>query len=279
MTTLKQCENGFKYLEIQNTQAEAKIALQGAHVFHYQAKDKSALLWLSEKAFFETNKAIRGGVPICFPWFGKNKHDATLPQHGFARTAQWSVVLQEELDEGTTHIQLQLTQNKESLKVWAYNFDVRLDVLVSSTLIIELIITNTDTKSFEISTALHTYFNISNIKNIHIEGLENRRYYDSLAQKELVQEGSVVINEEVDRVYFEIPKNIFLYDKNRIIKIQQEGSNSMVVWNPWSEKSSQMTDMTPNSYETMVCLETANALEDARVIQPNETHILKVIVS
>jgi D-hexose-6-phosphate mutarotase len=279
MTTLKQCENGFKYLEIQNTQAEAKIALQGAHVFHYQAKDKSALLWLSEKAFFETNKAIRGGVPICFPWFGKNKHDATLPQHGFARTAQWSVVLQEELDEGTTHIQLQLTQNKESLKVWAYNFDVRLDVLVSSTLIIELIITNTDTKSFEISTALHTYFNISNIKNIHIEGLENRRYYDSLAQKELVQEGSVVINEEVDRVYFEIPKNIFLYDKNRIIKIQQEGSNSMVVWNPWSEKSSQMTDMTPNSYETMVCLETANALEDSRVIQPNETHILKVIVS
>lgn len=279
MTTLKECENGFKYLEIQNTQAEAKIALQGAHVFHYQAKDKSALLWLSEKAFFETNKAIRGGVPICFPWFGKNKHDATLPQHGFARTAQWSVVLQEELDEGTTHIQLQLTQNKESLKVWAYNFDVRLDVLVSSTLIIELIITNTDTKSFEISTALHTYFNISNIKNIHIEGLENRRYYDSLAQKELVQEGSVVINEEVDRVYFEIPKNIFLYDKNRIIKIQQEGSNSMVVWNPWSEKSSQMTDMTPNSYETMVCLETANALEDARVIQPNETHILKVIVS
>jgi D-hexose-6-phosphate mutarotase len=279
MTTLKECENGFKYLEIQNTQAEAKIALQGAHVFHYQAKDKSALLWLSEKAFFETNKAIRGGVPICFPWFGKNKHDATLPQHGFARTAQWSVVLQEELDEGTTHIQLQLTQNKESLKVWAYNFDVRLDVLVSSTLIIELIITNTDTKSFEISTALHTYFNISNIKNIHIEGLENRRYYDSLAQKELVQEGSVVINEEVDRVYFEIPKNIFLYDKNRIIKIQQEGSNSMVVWNPWSEKSSQMTDMTPNSYETMVCLETANALEDSRVIQPNETHILKVIVS
>ncbi len=279
MTTLKECENGFKYLEIQNTQAEAKIALQGAHVFHYQAKDKSALLWLSEKAFFETNKAIRGGVPICFPWFGKNKHDATLPQHGFARTAQWSVVIQEELDEGTTHIQLQLTQNKESLKVWAYNFDVRLDVLVSSTLIIELIITNTDTKSFEISTALHTYINISNIKNIHIEGLENRRYYDSLAQKELVQEGSVVIREEVDRVYFETSKNIFLYDKNRIIKIQQEGSNSMVVWNPWSEKSSQMTDMTPNSYETMVCLETANALEDARVIQPNETHILKVIVS
>jgi D-hexose-6-phosphate mutarotase len=95
----------------------------------------------------------------------------------------------------------------------------------------------------------------------------------------LVQEGSVVINEEVDRVYFEIPKNIFLYDKNRIIKIQQEGSNSMVVWNPWSEKSSQMTDMISNSYETMVCLETANALEDSRVIQPNETHLLKVIVS
>ena len=93
MITHKQFDNGYKYLEIQNDHAEAKIALQGAHLFHYKAKNKAPLLWLSEKAYFEEGKAIRGGIPICFPWFGKNKENATLPQHGFARTALWKVVL------------------------------------------------------------------------------------------------------------------------------------------------------------------------------------------
>ncbi len=277
MITHKQFDNGFKYIEIKNKQAEAKIALQGAHLFHYKAKDESSLLWLSEATCFEEGKAIRGGIPVCFPWFGKNKDDPSLPQHGFARTQLWMVVLEEEIDDGTTHIQLQLKPNADTLEQWAYLFDVTLDITIGHALNIALNVTNTDTKPFEISTALHTYLSVSNIDNISIKGLENRTYYDALEGKTFIQEGDILIQNEVDRVYLNPSEMITLLDGDAKINLQQEGSNSLVVWNPWIEKSKQMADMTEDGYRSMVCLETSNAREDARVLQPNESHVLRAV--
>ena len=279
MITHKQFDNGFKYIEIQNKQAEAKIALQGAHLFHYKVKEKPSLLWLSDSAYFEEGKAIRGGIPVCFPWFGKNKDDPTLPQHGFARTQLWTVVLEEETDEGEAHIQLQLKPNAYTLTQWAYLFDIILDITIGHELSIALNVTNTDTKPFEISTALHTYFSVSDIDNVSIKGLDNRSYYDALKGETLIQDSDIIIEDEVDRVYSNPAETVTLIDGNAKINLQQEGSNSLVVWNPWTEKSKQMADMTENGYRTMVCLETSNAREDARVLQPNELHVLKAIVS
>ena len=279
MITHKQFDNGFKYIEIENKQAEAKIALQGAHLFHYKVKDKPSLLWLSESAYFEEGKAIRGGIPVCFPWFGKNKEDPSLLQHGFARTQLWTVILEEEIDEGTTHIQLQLKPNTDTLEQWAYQFDVTLDIIIGHELSIALSVTNTDTKPFEISTALHTYFSVSDIDNISIKGLDNRAYYDALEEKTSIQNGDILIQEEVDRVYSNPSEMITLLDGDAKVNLQQEGSNSLVVWNPWIDKSKQMADMTENGYRTMMCLETSNAREDARVLKPNESHVLRAIIS
>ena len=277
MITHKQFDNGFKYIEIQNKQAEAKIALQGAHLFHYKVKDKPSLLWLSKAAYFEEGKAIRGGIPLCFPWFGKNKDDPSLPQHGFARTQLWTVVLEEEIDEGTTHIRLQLKPNADTLEQWAYLFDVTLDITIGHALNIALSVTNRDSKPFEISTALHTYLTVSDIDNISIKGLENRAYYDALEGETFIQDGDIFIQEEVDRVYVDPSESITLLDGDMKINLQQEGSNSLVVWNPWIEKSKQMADMTEDGYRTMVCLETSNAREDARVLQPGESHVLSAV--
>ncbi len=277
MITHKQFDNGFKYIEIQNDQAEAKIALQGAHLFHYKAKDKDALLWLSQAAYFEEGKAIRGGIPICFPWFGKNKDDPTLPQHGFARTQVWTVVLEEEIDEGTTRIQLQLKPNAYTLTQWAYLFDVILDITVGHELSIALHVSNADTKPFEISTALHTYFSVSDIDNVSIQGLENRTYYDSLKERTFMQKGDILIQEELDRVYVNPSETITLLDGDTKVTLCHEGSNSLVVWNPWIEKSKKMSDMTEDGYRTMVCLEASNAREDSRVLQANESHVLRAI--
>ena len=277
MITHKQFVNGFKYIEIENSYAEAKIALQGAHLFHYKVKDQPSLLWLSDSAYFEEGKAIRGGIPICFPWFGKNKDDPSLPQHGFARTQLWTVVLEEETDEGTTHIRLQLKPNTHTLTQWAYQFDVTLDITIGHELSIALNVTNRDTKPFKISTALHTYFSVADIDNISIKGLENRAYYDALEGETFIQDGDIIIQEEVDRVYVNPSKMITLFDGDVKVNLQQEGSNSLVVWNPWIEKSKQMADMTEDGYRTMVCLETSNAREDARVLKPNELHVLRAI--
>ena len=270
----KEFDNGFKYIEVQNKQAEAKIALQGAHLFHYKEKDTAPLLWLSEAAYFEEGKAIRGGIPVCFPWFGKNKNDPSLPQHGFARTEVWSVVIEEEVDDSTTHIQLQLKPNRDTLEQWTYLFNVTIDIIIGHELNMVFSVTNTDTKPFEISTALHTYLKVSDIDTISIQGLDNRAYYDALDKKTSIQEGDVLIRKEVDRVYMNPSKTITLLDGDVKISLQQEGSNSLVVWNPWIEKSKQMSDMSENGYRTMVCLETSNAREDARVVKPNESHVL-----
>jgi len=278
LITHKQLENGFKYIEIQNREAHAKIALQGAHLFHYKAKDKASLLWLSKAAYFEEGKAIRGGIPVCFPWFGKNKDNPSLPQHGFARTQLWSVVLEEEKDDSTTQICLQLKPNADTLAQWDYLFDVTLDIIIGEALSIALRVTNTDTKPFEISTALHTYFSVSDIGTVFIKGLDGRDYYDALDEKNYIQEGDILIQEEVDRVYFHPSESITLFDGDTEIKLQQEGSNSLVVWNPWIEKSKQMSDMTEDGYRSMVCLETSNAREDSKVLKPNESHVLKAIV-
>ena len=270
----KEEKNGFKYIEIKNAKAEAKIALQGAHVFHYKKENKSSLLWLSELAFFEHGKAIRGGVPICFPWFGKHKNDATLPQHGFARTALWSLTLEEEIDDNTTHIELQLLSTKESKKVWDYDFDVRLDILVGEELSLKLMVTNRDNKAFEITTALHSYFNVSNIENIKINTLKNCNYLDALDGKEYIQKDEFVVNKEVDRVYWDASSNILLEDDLRKIELTQKGSNSLVVWNPWCEKSKSMADMSDDGYKNMICLETGNVGRDFRLLEVGESSVL-----
>ncbi|HIP51335.1 MAG TPA: D-hexose-6-phosphate mutarotase, partial [Campylobacterales bacterium] len=179
MITHKELDNNFKYIEVKNQHATAKIALQGAHLFHYQAKDKEPLLWLSKKAYFEKGKAIRGGVPICFPWFGKDNTDPSLPQHGFARKQVWKLISTHELADGSTHLQLMLTPNKETRALWDYSFVLIYDVTVGAELTLKLTTINTDTQAFEITQALHSYFNVSNIENVSIEGLENSIYYDS----------------------------------------------------------------------------------------------------
>ena len=275
MITYKQFDNGFKYIEIENKQAEAKIALQGAHLFHYKAKDEPSLLWLSELAYFEEGKAIRGGIPICFPWFGKNRGDPSLPQHGFARTQVWTVVLEEETDEGATHIRLQLKSNTNTLSQWAYQFEVFLDIVIGDELSIALSVTNVDTKPFEITAALHTYFSVSDIDNISIKGLDHRTYYDALEEKYNIQNGDIFIQEEIDRVYAHPFGTVTLLDEDAKVKIQQEGSSSLVVWNPWIKKSKQMSDMNEDGYRTMMCLETSNAREDSKILKPNESHVLK----
>jgi len=279
MITHKKLDNNYAYIEIKNNQAEAKIALQGAHIFHYKAKNKPALLWLSETSFFKEGKAIRGGIPICFPWFGPHKTDASLPQHGFARTALWKVVLEEELDENSSHIQLQLTSTEESLKLWEYKFDVRLDIMVTSELTVTFTVTSTDTRAFEITSALHSYFNVSDITNVLVEGLDGSDYIDSLTDKTYIQKGSLSISEEVDRVYFDASNRIVLHDKPNEITLKQKGSNSLVVWNPWIEKAQKMADMPDSGYKTMLCLETGNVGKDKKIVKPKEFHILEMRIS
>lgn len=277
MIVHKKLANGFAYIEIKNSSAEAKIALQGAHLFHYARVGEEPILWLSEVSDFEAGKAIRGGVPICWPWFGFNE-DKTLPQHGFARTALWEFVGGDEVDAKTTTLAFKLTHNEKTLKMWHYKFLLELKITISDKLVIELKTTNLDDKSFSITQALHTYFSVSHISDVAIKGLDNKPYLDALTWKNEVQKGDITFNQEVDRVYQEVDSEIVLSDKNRTIHIKNDGSSSAVVWNPWIEKCGRMSAMKKDAYESMLCIESANAFDDFKVIKPQESHTLEAVV-
>jgi len=266
-----------EYIEIKNNIASAKIALQGAHIFHYARNSEKPLLWLSEVSDFEERKAIRGGVPICWPSFGMNNPD--LPQHGFARTSLFKHISTTEIDADTTQVILKLTHSKETLKLWAYKFELEMKITISHKLIMELTTTNLDTKSFKITQALHTYFSVSHISDAVVKGLDKKPYFDALTSKVSLQNGDIRFEEEVDRVYQEVDADIVLVDKERKINIENEGSASAIVWNPWIEKCARMSAMKENAYESFVCIESANAMEDFRLIKPKCSHTLKLTIS
>ena len=277
MIVHKKLANGFEYIEIKNSAAEAKIALQGAHIFHYKRADEEQILWLSEVSDFEYGKAIRGGVPICWPWFGFNENK-NLPQHGFARVSMWEFIKSDESDEKSSSLIFRLTHGSQTLKMWRYKFELELHVTISDKLTMELKTTNLDCESFVLTQALHTYFKVSHISHALIKGLDKKPYLDALTWKNEIQEGDITFNQEVDRVYQEVTDEIILKDENREIHIKNSGSSSTVVWNPWIEKTLRMSAMNENAYEHMLCIESANAFDDRKVLKPQSSYTIKAVI-
>ena len=259
MYTLKSFANGFEYIEVQNSAAHAKIALQGAHIFEYTTK-MGSLLWLSETSKFEEGSAIRGGIPICWPRFGNL--DKSLPQHGFARTFLFELVEVKEINESLTQIHLQLKSSAASKKIWEYDFTLDIVFDISETLSISMTTTNKDAKEFLLTQAFHTYFQIKNIDNITIEGLEGVEFLDTLTDEKSVETKALKIAAETDRVYLGVKKDICMREDDNEMLIHAENSHSAIVWNPWVEKCSKMSAMQPEDYKEFVCIESANAFDD-----------------
>jgi D-hexose-6-phosphate mutarotase len=265
-------------LEGKNKFANFALSLHGAHVTSYQPTgSRENILWLSKESNFKKDKPIRGGIPICWPWFGPHPEDSTKPSHGFARLADWTLTETALLENGTVTVTLELTSDCETRKLWPYEFKLQNKITIGDTLKLELITKNRDSKPFTITSALHSYFNICDIRNISIHGLDNTQYIDSMDNDKIkTQEGAVTFNSEVDRVYIDTTERSIISDQgySREISIAKQGSRSTVVWNPWIEKSRRMSDFGNDEYQTMVCVETTNALSDNITINPDKEHSL-----
>lgn len=273
-------ENGLPCIEIDNKFASATIYLHGAHVASFTPKGEEDLLWMSECSYFEDKKPIRGGIPVCWPWFGSHPSDDDKPSHGFARLARWDVHEVEPLSDGRTKIVLELNSDEESLSMWNYNFNLQSTIIIGSTLEVELKTTNCDNKAFEITSALHSYFDVGNVADIAITGLENIDFVDSLDDDKIKNETSEIkFDKEIDRVYLNIKERTLITSSKRTITVSKEGSSTTVVWNPWIDKAKRMADFGDDEYKTMVCVETTNALDDKITIQPSKSHSLKAIIS
>lgn len=274
-------ESGLDYIEIDNHLATAKIALQGAHVMAWQPKSQQhPVLWLSSNARYVPGRSIRGGIPICWPWFGAHPTDSTLCPHGFARVMPWQVVDAETLNNGATRIELQMLEPAESKRQLSYPHLLTVTITVGETLRLDLATTNKADHPFMVGEALHTYFHVSDVATIQIQGLQDTLYADKVFNYERrVETHDVQFKSEFDRVYLNTNADCMIHDAglNRQIRISKSGSQSTVIWNPWEEKANQMVDMgKPDEWREMICVETANALENSVVISPGRTHTMSV---
>jgi len=266
-------------VEIVNSHSTASIMLQGAHLISWVPKGEKPVVWLSKDAKFAQGKSIRGGVPVCWPWFGPHETESSFPAHGFARTVAWDVVETKQLDNDSTQITFQIVQSDDTRKTWPHLCQLQMVFTIGDSLEIELITKNTGSESIIIGEALHTYFAVSDVSKISIQGLDGCEYLDKVDSfKRKQQSGAIKINEEVDRVYLNTTSDCIIEDPDfkRRILISKTSSHSTVVWNPWQENANKMGDLGDDGYLDMVCVESANAAENVVSISSGEEHCLFV---
>lgn len=276
-----QTASAMQIIEVKNSLGEAMISTMGAHVLSYKKTGSEDILWVSEKSYMEFGKPIRGGIPVCWPWFGPHPDaDRKLPSHGLGRIAVWDVKEKSECPDGSSKVVLSLPGSRLPDEFAA--LDAELEIIVGASLKMNLKTTNNGDKDYSLTQALHTYFNVADCTKLHVEGLKNTAYIDKVdGGAEKMQNDDVRIGQEVDRIYMDTTADCTLVDEaaNRRVVISKKGSTSTVVWNPWVKKSAAMPDFGDEEYHTMICVETVNAGKDVIVLKKGESHTLEMEIA
>ena len=274
-------ENDLAFITISNKYADADICLYGAHVTHFKPHRTMDILWMSPESNFQEGSPIRGGIPICFPWFGPHKTDSEKPMHGFARLMYWDVLEITTQKTGETLVRLQLCSSEKTKVYWNQEFCAEITIIIGKKLSTTLKITNTSTEAFEYSAALHSYFNLSSLENISIEGLQNTKFHDQLEQNDSIQESPVLeILKAETRHYYDTEATCTINDSiyRRRISVAKAGSKITTIWNPGEETCIAIDDMPDDAFYTFVCVEAVNAFNHTINLAPGEVHKTSTII-
>jgi glucose-6-phosphate 1-epimerase len=253
-------------LSIRTAAAEADVCFQGAHVTGWRpASSPDPVLWLSGQSRFEPGEAIRGGVPICFPWFSKHRTDRSAPPHGFARTRNWTLEMARQDVDGSVVLEMELA-GEAIAPQWPHRFRARHRITIGMVLRLDLEVVNTGLETFCFEEALHAYFDVGDIREVTVSGpdLEPIRFAGL-----------------TNRVYPGTCEACVIHDpvRRRDIVISKSGSDSTVVWNPWAERAREMSDMGDDEWIGMVCVEPSNVGADARTLAPGASHTMGVTIA
>ncbi len=279
--SLKTNHQGVKFLIVEHEKLKAAFSLHGGHLLHFQKAHHKPLIWLSKNAIFNGEKAIRGGIPICWPWFG-TAHPSlgeNLPAHGFARNSKWVIGNIEESDEGV-ELELKLHSNENTLALWPHQFELTLKATLNNQLKLQLITENKSNKPFTYRGALHTYLNISAPQSVVISGL-SKQFTNSLKNKRReTGDTTLVIDKAIDAVYKKSNGDILIKDKlfQHTLTMTNKGNDSEVLWTPWIEGAATFPDMPDNGYQTMFCIESAITETHGQLINQGEKHILSTLI-
>lgn len=262
-------------VDVSNDQASARVALQGAQLLSWSPRGVEPVIWVSEAAAYMPGKPVRGGIPVCWPWFGAAA-DARLPKHGFARTTTWDVAHVEIVSDGATRVTFRLTPSADTQDRWPVGSELWYVVSIGSALELELITRNNGDKPIAITEALHTYFNVSDVRHVTVRGLDGCSYVDEASGDSGTQRGSLRFNGAIDRAYLHAVEDCFIDDPGlkRVIHIAKRSSGSTVVWNPGFEQAMPEWQLGDSGSRHMLCVESANIALDAVTVAAGADHRL-----
>ena len=269
---------GLDRLRLEASEGEAHVFLQGGHVSHFQPKGERPVLWLSSASRFERGHAIRGGVPVCFPWFGPKAGVPEAPMHGFARILPWHLVEVTREPSGRLEARLELPAESAARAGFRLDLGASLTLSVGRSLRLTLAVHNAGSAPARFEEALHSYFAVSDVTQVRVHGLEGASYLDkteAMARKPGAS-GPVAISAETDRVYLDTTATVTIEDPgwDRRVVIAKTSSATTVLWNPWVAKARAMPDFGDDEWPGMLCVETANVGEQAVTLAPGATHAM-----
>ena len=266
---------GLPRIAVKTRHGVAEVYLHGAHLTAWHpASAAEPVIWLSRESLFETNKPIRGGVPICFPWFGAHPTDPKAPAHGVARLRDWTLIDAREDANGVVSLTLELPADAVPARVTH-------EIAIGPKLTMALRIQSLNDTPFPYEAALHSYFAVGNVRNATVTGLEHTTYLDKTKGYSRLEQGDepIHITAETDRIYLAAPTcTIHDPDRRRTITITPSGTRTTVVWNPWIDKARAMSDFGDDEWPEMMCVETCNVNVHAQTLGPGQTHTLSATI-
>lgn len=280
--TLTETPAGLVQVDVSTPLATARLYVDGAHVAQYQPTGAGPLLFLSRQSKLEPGAAIRGGVPICFPWFGQKQGDPGAKMHGFARTTDWELESTAQESDGSVTLVFALRSSEATRALWPHDFVAKHRVNIGAALRMALEVHNPAATACTYEAALHTYLAVADVREVQVTGLEGASYLDKTdgLKVKTLGEAPLRIEAETDRVFPNHRGTCVLDDfaGERRIVIEKSGSDTTVVWNPWIAKAAAMPDFADDEWTRMLCIETANTGENAVTLAPGATHTMTAVI-
>lgn len=268
-------------ITVDNAFAHAEISAHAGQVLSFRPlNEPQDLLFVSRQASFAPGKAIKGGIPVCWPWFGPDPEARGRPDHGFVRARPWKLLSTEAMVDGTTRLRLGISDDESTRALWPRAFALELEITIGETLGLVLTTHNPGPLPMQITQGLHTYFSIGDVRQAQVLGLAGYDYIDKVGETaRRTQSGPINFDGPVNRIYLDTEDELIIDDPvfDRRIHIERGNSRSAVVWNPWIEQSRAMADFGDDEYPRMVCVETTNTADDAVEVAPGGARRLSTV--
>jgi glucose-6-phosphate 1-epimerase len=269
---------GLAKLRIATAFSSSEIYLHGAQVTSWQPAGGEEAIFLSEHSQWQDGRAIRGGIPICFPWFRAKADDPQAPSHGFVRIRQWQLDSVTVEQDGSVVVVCATESDESTRRWWPHGFRLMYRVTIGRELQLELTAINTESTSFRFEEALHTYFRVGNAQSVRVHGLDQAAYFDNAdGNREKVQSGDILFAAATDNAYINTKGAVDLIDPAwcRTIRTEKENSGTTVVWNPWQQGAASLSDFGNDEWQRMTCVEACNILGSAVLLGPGQSHTMR----